>query len=110
MVRKNQPGWGMGELLKKRRKELKLSLPSLKVRSGVHTSVTSHIEREERRATAEMLIRLAEPLGFSSIELLILAGYLKEGDLFEWLARVVKARVTTPPLKTIYSEGRGLRF
>ena len=70
-----RPGWGIGETLRQRRRELGLTLPQLSRRSGIHVTNIARIETGRRRATCELLIRLAEPLHFLPVELLTLAGY-----------------------------------
>lgn len=71
-------GWGIGQALRKRREQLGLTLDGLGAKSGLHPTIISKVERGERRATAEFLIKLALPLMFNRFELLASAGYLGE--------------------------------
>jgi len=71
-------GWGIGHILRTRRKQLGLTLDGLGARAGVHPAAISRVELGERKATAEFLIKLAPGLTFSRLELLLLAGYLGE--------------------------------
>ena len=73
----------LGRRLKQRREDKGLSLQDLDTLSGVHTSYIGRIERGERRPGAEILRKLAEPLGFTETELLKLAGYLSPDQVDE---------------------------
>ena len=66
----------LGLILKDRRKSKKLTLKDIQAISGVHASHIGRIERGERFPSARVLKRLAEPLGFSEIQLFKLAGFL----------------------------------
>jgi len=66
-------GWGIGQTLRKRREQLRMNLDDLGARSGLHPTIISRVERGERRATAEFLIKLAPALRFSYL-LLGIAG------------------------------------
>ena len=66
----------LGVRLKARRKEKKLTLAALEALSGVDTTYLGRIERGERFPSANILRKLAEPMGFGDAELLTLAGYL----------------------------------
>ena len=76
-----QPGTSIGELLKKRRLKLGLTLQQLSEKSGVHFSNISRLEKGERRATADFLIKVAQPLGYSRYELLVIAGFLSDEEV-----------------------------
>jgi len=73
-------GWGVGHTLRERREQLGMSLGGLGARAGVHPTGISRVELGERRATAELLIKLAPALALSRFELLSLAGYLEKGE------------------------------
>ena len=66
----------LGIILKARRREKGLTLTQLSSLSGRHASHIARIERGERFPTGHTLRRLAEPLGFSELELCKLAGFL----------------------------------
>ena len=70
----------LAEALKQRRKAKGLTLQQLGNLSGVHTSYIGRVERGERYPSANILKKLAEPLGFGEIELFKLAGYLSRDD------------------------------
>ena len=70
----------LGLILKKRRKEKKLTLVQFSSLSGVSAPHIGRVERGERFPSAHILIKLAEPLGFREAELLMLAGYLSRDD------------------------------
>ena len=65
-----------GERLKARRLEKGLTLAELEALSGVDTSYLGRIETGKRFPSAVILQKMAEPLGFSEVELLKMAGYL----------------------------------
>lgn len=73
------PGWGIGHILRARRQTHGLTLLELSRDSGVHIANISRIETGERRATADILIKLARPLGYSKFEILVLGRYLSKG-------------------------------
>lgn len=77
----------LGEKLRQRRKELGLTLMELRDKSGVHPSHLGRIETGERRPSAAVLLKLAEPLGFDESELLRLAGYLSPDETDDRIAR-----------------------
>ena len=76
-----QPGIRIGQLLKLRRLALGLTLKELGEKSGVHFSTISRLEKGERQATADFLINLAHPLGYSGYEILVIAGFLSDKEV-----------------------------
>lgn len=66
----------LGERLKARRVEKGMSLRVLSGMCGVHASHLGRIERGERQPSAPILCALGEPLDFTEVELLKMAGYL----------------------------------
>ena len=66
----------LGLILRERRKEKKLTLTQLSSESGLHPSHIARIERGERFPTGRTLKKLADPLGFSELELCKLAGFI----------------------------------
>lgn len=72
---------GIGADLRQRRKEKGLTLTGLAEQSGVSAAFLARVERGERYPSASVLREIAEPLGFSRIQLLIRAGYLEEEDI-----------------------------
>jgi len=53
-----------------------LTLHKLAAKSGVSPSHIGRVERGDRYPSAQILQKIAKPLGFEEKELLILAGYL----------------------------------
>ncbi|MBA7581634.1 hypothetical protein ES708_23542 [subsurface metagenome] len=66
----------LGVILRVRRKEKGLTLTQLSSLSGLHHSHIARLERGERFPTGRTLKKLAEPLGFSELELCKLAGFI----------------------------------
>ena len=62
--------------LKQRRLSLSLTLRELAARSSVSTSHLGRIERGERFPSAQILRKIAKPLGFEEHELFMLASFL----------------------------------
>jgi len=81
----------LGDVLKERRKSKELTLKQLSSLSGVHPSYLARIERGERFPSGHILRKLAEPLDFTEVELLKLAGFLSRDDSDEQLARMKEA-------------------
>ena len=77
----------LGVKLKERRVELGLTLLELRDKCGVHPSHLGRIESGQRQPSATVLRKIAEPLGFSEAELLILAGYLSPDDATDRIAQ-----------------------
>lgn len=78
----------LGERLKERREGRGLTRQQLSELAGMHQTYLGRIERGERMPSAPMLRRLAEPLGFTEIELLKMAGYLGRDEADEQVDRV----------------------
>lgn len=66
----------IGKVFKQQRVMSGLRLRQLSEMSGVSASHLGRIERGERLPSARTLRKVAQPLGFSEAELLVLAGYL----------------------------------
>ena len=66
----------LGEVIRRQRVMMSLTLQELAARSGVSASHLGRIERGERYPSARILRRVAQPLGFEENELFTLAGYL----------------------------------
>ena len=66
----------VGEKLRSRRKEKRLTLAVLGGLSGVDNSYLGRIENGQRTASAHTLRKLAAPLGYGEAEILKLGGYL----------------------------------
>lgn len=77
----------LGKKLKERRLERGITLLRLSAASGVHASYIGRSERAERRPSADILRKLAEPLGFTETELLKSAGYLSPDKVDDRIAR-----------------------
>lgn len=80
----------LGEKLKEARQRKDLKLQQVGSMSRVSTSHIGRIERGERFPSARILRKLAEPLGFSEIQLLKLAGLLGRDDRDEALEQFKK--------------------
>lgn len=78
----------LGEILKARRLERDLTLQDLSALTRVHTSYLGRIERNERHPSASIVRKLAEPLGFTEVELFKLAGYLSPDQTDDRIARL----------------------
>tara|TARA_Y100000310_G_C20497684_1_gene722361 strand:+ start:746 stop:970 length:225 start_codon:yes stop_codon:yes gene_type:complete len=68
-------GWGIGSRLKERRVRLNLTQAAVAKQADIKPSTLARIELGSRRATADILLRLAVPLGFTKLEVLVAAGY-----------------------------------
>jgi transcriptional regulator with XRE-family HTH domain len=66
----------LGKILKQKRQSVNLTLHELSSSSGVSPSHLGRIEKGERYPSADILQRIAKPLGFGEEELFTLAGYL----------------------------------
>ena len=66
----------VGEVIKRRRVSIPLTLNELSHSSGVSQSHIARIERGERFPSAHVLRRIAKPLGFSEEDLFMIAGFL----------------------------------
>jgi transcriptional regulator with XRE-family HTH domain len=66
----------LGKLLQQKRKSVRLTLNRLSAASGVSPSHLGRIENGERFPSADILQRIARPLGFSEEEIFTLAGYI----------------------------------
>lgn len=73
MVNKNGD---LGRMLKRWRVAAALTLAQLSAASGVSISHLARIERGERFPSANILCKIARPLGLSESEIFVLAGYL----------------------------------
>ena len=72
----NNNSQNLGEILKRQRVMIPLTLRKLAAISGVSSSHLGRIERGGRFPSASILRRIAKPLGFKESELFSLAGYL----------------------------------
>jgi transcriptional regulator with XRE-family HTH domain len=66
----------LGQLIKQQRVMVPLTLQELAIASAVSSSHLGRIERGERFPSAQILRKIAKPLGFEENELFTLAGYL----------------------------------
>jgi len=69
-------GKNLGELIRRRRVMIPLTLQELGAMSGVSPSHLGRIENGGRFPSARILRKIAKPLGFDEDELFALAGYL----------------------------------
>jgi len=89
-------GNNLRDKIKERRLEKGLTVTDLSTKSGVSVSHIGRIERGERFPSGSTLRKLAEPLGFTEVELLKLAGYLSRDDSdvrVDKLKRVIKLEI-----------------
>ncbi|GAI19913.1 unnamed protein product, partial [marine sediment metagenome] len=80
----------LGVILRARRKDKGLTLTQLSSLSGLHHSHIARLERGERFPTERTLKKLAEPLGFSELELCKLAGFIPRDAADDRLDRFKK--------------------
>ena len=66
----------LGEILRKRRVMVPLTLQQLGTMAGVSPSHLGRIEKGGRFPSARILRKIAKPLGFEEDELVALAGYM----------------------------------
>lgn len=72
----NNNGRSLGEIIRRRRVMMPLTLQELGAMATVSASHLGRIEKGERFPSARILRRIASPLGFEEDELFALAGYL----------------------------------
>jgi transcriptional regulator with XRE-family HTH domain len=72
----NESSINLGEVIRRQRVTIPLTLQELATMSGVSTSHLGRIERGERYPSARVLRRIATPLGLGEDGLFTLAGYL----------------------------------
>lgn len=70
-----------GEILREKREEKGLLLRHVSAKLDIDTAILSKIERNERKATKEQILKLAEILELNKEDLLVL--YLSERILYE---------------------------
>ena len=73
----------LGEIIRRQRVMMSLTLVELAERSGVSASHLGRIERGERFPSARILRRLAQPLGVEEGELMTWANYLSPASVAE---------------------------
>ena len=66
----------LGSLIKQQRIRTGFTLPTLAAKSGVSQTHLSRIEKAQRYPSANILRKIAQPLGLEEKELFSLAGYL----------------------------------
>jgi transcriptional regulator with XRE-family HTH domain len=66
----------LGEILKRRRQMMSLTLRKLAEASGISPSYLGRLESGERFPSASVLKKIAPPLGLEEAELFSMAGYL----------------------------------
>ncbi|MBU2652546.1 MAG: helix-turn-helix domain-containing protein [Bacteroidetes bacterium] len=71
----------VGELLREKREEKGLLLRHVSAELDIDTAILSKIERSERKATKEQIVKLAEILDLNKEDLLV--QYLSEKILYE---------------------------
>jgi transcriptional regulator with XRE-family HTH domain len=69
----------LSTIIKRQRVMVPLTLRELAAKAGVSASHLGRIERGERFPSANILRKIARPLGFDEDELFMLAGYLSPG-------------------------------
>jgi len=72
----NNHGKNLGTILRQQRIAIPFTLHKISILSGVSQSHLGRIERGERFPSANILRKIAKPLGFEESELFTLAGYL----------------------------------
>jgi len=84
-------GNALGQRLRQVRKDKGLTLQEIAEQSGVNGSYIGRVENGERFPSANILRKLAEPLGFSEAEILKLAGYLSPDATDDRIAKFKEA-------------------
>jgi len=82
----------LGKTLKGRRRLKDLTLTQVSSAAGISVSHLGRIERGERFPSGHILRKLAEPLGFSEIELFRIAGLIEEEKVGED-NRIIKFKI-----------------
>jgi transcriptional regulator with XRE-family HTH domain len=72
----NESSTNLGEIIRRQRVTIPLTLQELATMSGVSPSYLGRIERGKRYPSARVLRRIAKPLGLGEDGLFTLAGYL----------------------------------
>jgi transcriptional regulator with XRE-family HTH domain len=85
-----------GEIIRRQRVMMSLTLAELAERSGVSASHLGRIERGERFPSARILRRLAQPLGVEEGELMTWANYLSPASVAEESSSCVGDRRLDP--------------
>jgi transcriptional regulator with XRE-family HTH domain len=73
-------GYGLGRIIKQSRVLASLTLKELSRLSNVSPSYLGRIEGNKRFPSADVLRKIARPLGFDEAKLFVLAGYLPVAD------------------------------
>lgn len=73
----------VGQVIRQFRKEKRWSLRELGIKTEISHSYLSQIEIGERKASIEIIIKVAEVLEVSKLYLFKIAGYLNETDILE---------------------------
>ena len=81
----------LGEYLKARRVGKRLTLVQLSELTDVDTSYLGRIETGKRFPSANVLQKIAEPLGYGDAEILKLAGYLSPDRTDERVTEIKEA-------------------
>lgn len=78
----------IGEFLRKKRKEKKLTLKQLADGIGLSQTYLSQIELGDRNASSDILEKISQKLDTPYIELMEIAGYWKKSDIEEHLSNL----------------------
>ena len=70
----------IGSIIQQQRVLIPLTLRELSLKSGVSSSHLGRIERGERYPSANVLHKIAKPLGFEEEYLFVAAGYMSPKD------------------------------
>ena len=95
----------LSTIIKRQRIMVPLTLRELAAKAGVSASHLGRIERGERFPSANILRKIAKPLGFDEDELFMLAGYLSAGapigaESYEGLDPYVAKMLSREPVET----------
>jgi transcriptional regulator with XRE-family HTH domain len=94
----------LGEIIRRQRVMMSLTLAELAERSGVSASHLGRIERGERFPSARILRRLAQPLGVEEGELMTWANYLSPASVAEDSPSYVGDRRLDPHVARMLSQ------
>lgn len=84
----------IGEFLKLKREEARLSQSQLSYKTGLSTSGIFRIENDERKPSPETLDKYAALFSLNKVMLLELAGYISKKDVESYTDPIVKSKIT----------------
>lgn len=83
----------IGEFLKLKREEARLSQSQLSYKTGLSTSGIFRIENDERKPSPDTLDKYATLFSLNKVMLLELAGYISKEDVEKYTEPIVKSKI-----------------